>query len=126
MPITERDIRSEVTTLMTKIPKFLDKQNSTHLTVFGYIKECLRVYRKCISVNFLDVNSLESLSIDYYSCINCIYATDKVLFGVSIKYLQIISNSLMTILEKNQLYESCKNLLWVLEIIDDDNIKNIS
>ena len=117
--IDENTIRREITQLMAKVPTFFDKQNTTHMTAFGYVRECLRVYRKCISINFLDDISMEALSIDYYSYLNCIYATDKVLFPFCIKYLHIILDNLMNILEKNELYESARNLMWVMEIIED-------
>lgn len=124
--IDEKQIRSELTVLMSKIPSFIEKDNSTHLTAFSYIRECIRVYRKCISVNLLDDSSMESLSIDYFSYINCIYATDKILFNACIKYLYIILDNLMGILEKNELYESARNLMWVLETIEDqEEIKKL-
>ena len=59
--IDENTIRREITQLMAKVPTFFDKQNTTHMTAFGYVRECLRVYRKCISINFLDDISMEAL-----------------------------------------------------------------
>jgi len=119
--IDENQIRKELTVVMSRVPTFIEKDNSTHLTAFSYIRECIRVYRKCVSINFLDDNSIESLSIDYFSYINCLYATDKVLFNACIKYLYIILDNLTNILEKNELYESLKNLKSVIEIVDSQN-----
>jgi len=119
--IDENQIRKELTVVISRVPTFIEKDNSTHLTAFSYIRECIRVYRKCVSINFLDDNSIESLSIDYFSYINCLYATDKVLFNACIKYLYIILDNLTNILEKNELYESLKNLKSVIEIVDSQN-----
>ena len=119
--IDENQIRKELTVVISRVPTFIEKDNSTHLTAFSYIRECVRVYRKCVSINFLDDNSIESLSIDYFSYINCLYATDKVLFNACIKYLYIILDNLTNILEKNELYESLKNLKSVIEIVDSQN-----
>jgi len=121
--IDEKKIRSELTVIMNKIPTFIEKDNSTHLTAFTYVRELIRVYRKCVSINFLDDSTLESLSIDYYTYLNCLYATDKIIFNSCVKYLHIILNNLIIILEKNELYETLHNLQWVLEIIEDEQFK---
>ena len=46
--INENDLRKELTSVMSKLPTFIEKDNSTHLTAFSYIRECIRVYRKCV------------------------------------------------------------------------------
>jgi len=123
MAVTEQDIRTELTKVMNTFPTFLDKQNADHIICFSYIKECVRCFRKCISVNFLDETSLESISIDYYSYMNCIYSTDKTLFSSCGKYITIILDNLRNILHKHEMYESLKNIKFVVEIIEEE-VKN--
>ena len=114
----EVKMRSEITIVMNTFPKFLDKQNADHIIVFSYIKECLRVYRKCISINFLDDNTIESLSIDYYSYLTCIYSTDKEVFKKSMDYLGIVLEKVFNKLEYWELFESASNLKYVIRTLE--------
>jgi hypothetical protein len=118
--LDENEVRKELTIVMGSIPNFIEKTNPEHMICFGYLKECLRVFRKSISKNYLDETSLESLSIDYHTNLCSIFTVDKYIFDYCIRYISIILKNLIKILEKNDLYESCSNLQWILEITDEN------